>query len=131
MLNDLRYALRTLCTNRLFAAMAILSLALGIGANTAIYSFMDAILVRSLPVQNPESVVVMQWHSKGRPAVARSISGSMWNDDQLGRVSPNLPWRAFEVLSKDNPVLSHVVAFRSTYRITALIQGQGMVVEGL
>ena len=47
MLNDLRYALRTLSGNRLFAAMAILSLALGIGANTAIYSFMDGILVRS------------------------------------------------------------------------------------
>jgi len=56
MLNDLRYALRTLRANRLFAAMAMLSLALGIGANTAIYSFMDAILVRSLPVRNPESL---------------------------------------------------------------------------
>jgi hypothetical protein len=53
MLHDLRYALRTLRLNPLFAAMAMLSLALGIGANTAIYSFMDAILVRTLPVQNP------------------------------------------------------------------------------
>jgi predicted permease len=131
MLNDVRYALRTLRANRLFAAMAMLSLALGIGANTAIYSFMDAILVRTLPIQNPESLVVMQWHSKGRPALAQSINGSMWDDPQLGRVSPNLPWRAFEVLSKDNPVLSQVVAFRNTYRITALIQGQGTPVEGL
>ena len=64
MLNDLRYALRTLSANRLFAAMAILSLALGIGANTAIYSFMDAILVRTLPIQNPESLVALQWHAK-------------------------------------------------------------------
>jgi len=66
MVNDLRYAIRTLSRNRLFAAMALLSLALGIGANTAIYSFMDAILVRSLAVQNPESLVVMQWHAKTR-----------------------------------------------------------------
>ncbi len=131
MRNDLRYALRTLYGNRLFAAMAILSLALGIGANTAIYSFMDGILVRSLPVQDPRSLVTLHWHSKGRPAVAHSINGSIWNDDKLGQVSPNLPWAAFELLSKDNPVLSQLVAFRPTYRVTALIQGQGAVVEGL
>src|SRR5690242_7235983 len=131
MLNDLRYAFRTLNGNRMFAAMAILSLALGIGANTAIYSFMDAILVRTLPIQNPESLVALQWHAKGRPAVARSINGSIWNDDQLGRVSPNLPWRAFEILSVNNPVLSQVVAFKSVYRLTALIHNQGSIVDGM
>ena len=55
MLHDLRYALRTLRANPVFAAMALLSLALGIGANTAIYSFMDAILVRTLPIHDPQS----------------------------------------------------------------------------
>jgi len=43
---DIRYALRTMAANLLFTATAALSLALGIGANTAIYSFMDAILMR-------------------------------------------------------------------------------------
>src|SRR4051812_7105720 len=131
LIQDLRYALRMMAGQPLFAAMAMLSLALGIGANTAIYSFMDAILVRSLPVRNPESLVVLQWHAKGRPEVVRNINGSMWKDDQFGRVSPNLPWRAFEILSQDNPVLSQVVSFKSTYRITALIQNQGAVVEGM
>ncbi len=131
MLNDLRYACRTLYGNRLFAAMAILSLALGIGANTAIYSFMDGILVRSLPVQDPGSLVTLFWHSKDRPEVAHSINGSMWRDDKLGRVSPNLPWASYEFLRKNNPVLSQIVAFRSTYRVTALIKGRGTVVEGL
>ena len=49
---------------RLFTALAALSLALGIGANTAIYSFMDAILLRSLPVADPASLVVMKWRSQ-------------------------------------------------------------------
>src|SRR5688572_2203917 len=46
---DLRYALRIMVKNRAFTALAALSLALGIGSSTAIYSFMDSILLRSLP----------------------------------------------------------------------------------
>jgi hypothetical protein len=53
---DVRYALRGMVKNRMFTALAALSLALGIGANTAIYSFMDAILLRSLPVADPTSL---------------------------------------------------------------------------
>src|SRR2546423_384137 len=45
---DLRYAVRTMAANRLFTLLTVSSLALGIGANTAIYSFMDSILLRSL-----------------------------------------------------------------------------------
>jgi len=62
---DVRYALRTMAANRLFTVLIVLSLGLGIGANTAIYSFVDAILLRSLPVTDPESLVVLNWHAKG------------------------------------------------------------------
>ena len=44
---------------------------------------------------------------------------------------PNLPWRAFEILNKDNPVLSHVVSYRNTYGTTAIIGGEGTTLEGL
>jgi predicted permease len=131
MLHDLRYALRTLLANRLFAAMAMLSLALGIGANTAIYSLMDAILVKTLPVQDPGSLVVLQWYAKGRTPIVRSINGSLWSDPQYGQVSPNLPWRLYEILEKDNPVLSHIVAFNDAWNVTALIQGQGQSTAAL
>ena len=63
---DLRYTVRTMMANRAFTALAVLSLALGIGANTAIYSFMDAILLRALPVSDPESLVVLNWHAKNK-----------------------------------------------------------------
>ena len=61
---DLRYAFRTMAANRAIYVAGGLSLALGIGANTAIYSFMDAILLRSLPVSDPDSLVVLNWHAK-------------------------------------------------------------------
>ena len=57
LLQDLRYTVRSMFANKAFTGLAMLSLALGIGANTAIFSFMDAILLRSLPVQHPESLV--------------------------------------------------------------------------
>lgn len=57
---DLRYALRTLRLNPGFSAVAILSLALGIGANTAIFQLLDAVRLRSLPVKNPQELMQLR-----------------------------------------------------------------------
>jgi macrolide transport system ATP-binding/permease protein len=57
LMQDLRYAARTMLKNPAFTAMATLSLALGIGANTAIFSFLDALMLRWLPVGDPEELV--------------------------------------------------------------------------
>jgi putative ABC transport system permease protein len=56
-LQDLRYALRALSRSPGFASTAILSLALGIGANTAIFSLIDAVILKSLPVRHPEELL--------------------------------------------------------------------------
>ena len=59
LLNDLRYAFRGLRRSPLFATVAILSLALGIGANTAIFTLIDQVLLRKLPVKSPEQLVML------------------------------------------------------------------------
>jgi predicted permease len=56
---DIRYALRMLGQNRAFTAVAVLSLALGIGANTAIFTLIDYVVLRSLPARAPEQLVVL------------------------------------------------------------------------
>ena len=59
MRQDLRHAIRILAATPGFTAVAVLSLALGIGANTAIFSLLDSVLFKALPVRNPHELVML------------------------------------------------------------------------
>jgi predicted permease len=60
-MNDLKFSLRQLAKSRGFTVVAVISLALGIGASTAVFSLYNAVLLRSLPVPNPQELRVVQW----------------------------------------------------------------------
>ena len=77
MLQEIRHALRLLARNLGFTAIAALSLALGIGANSAIFSLADALLLRPLPVLEPSSVVTV---STDRPNLSEGIGGVSYPD---------------------------------------------------
>jgi macrolide transport system ATP-binding/permease protein len=137
---DLRYAFRTMASNRLFTLLAVISLALGIGANTAIYSFMDSILLRSLPVKDPEALVMLNWQAKalgkgtGRAAFVmhgqHTRSGSSYDDPQKGRVGGIFPYAAFELFQKDDSVFTTVFAHYQPTPFNLSIRGQADVAGG-
>ncbi len=72
LLQDLRYAVRQLRKSPGFAAVAILTHALGIGANTAIFSLLDQALLRSLPVKDADRLVILKYSGSNIPGLLRS-----------------------------------------------------------
>jgi macrolide transport system ATP-binding/permease protein len=95
-LADLRFGLRLLAKTPAFTVVAILSLALGIGANTTVFSLMDAVLLRSLPVHNPEQIV----------EVATVVDGDVPHTD--------FSYPLYAGLRDNNEVLSGLVAYSQT-----------------
>src|SRR5580700_8796984 len=127
---DVRYGCRTMAANKAFSALAALSLALGIGANTAVYSFMESILLRSLPLAGPESLVVLNWHS--RPPqdgskewvhVIHGVQGILWPGDKGAMVSGMFPYGAFETLRED-PVFSTLFGYFNGRTRNLAVRGQ-------
>jgi predicted permease len=131
---DVRYALRTMATHRAVTIFAVVSLALGIGANTAIYSFMEAVLLRTLPVPEPDSLVVMTWKAKpftwGSDFVLQSISGRTYRTSDGSVEARIFPYPAFERLRETgSPFMSSVFTVFRGGRMNVLVDGQAELTD--
>jgi len=123
LLQDLRYAARQLRRSPGFAVVAVLSLGLGIGANTAIFSVLDEVLLKTLPVRKPGELALFQW--AGARGFDVPISGD-WDTDPETKVTTctSFSLRAFEGFSKSNRTLAALFAFTPLWQPTLVVDGQ-------
>ena len=130
LVQDLRYAGRTMGSNKTFTVLAILSLALGIGANTAIFSFMDSILLRSLPVSDPKSLVLLEWHTEKRAMHGTNRHDDSYTDPNGGFVGGFFSYPAFEQLRNGGSVFASVFGYQGAGRLHVLAGGQAGLANG-
>src|SRR5215213_6553488 len=114
LLQDLRYGFRMLLKQKGLTAVALLSLALGIGANTALFSIVDAMLLKLLPVKEPERLVLFQ-SLVGKNFSYGSYSGSTRDDPATGLiVGTSFPIQSYQRMHEqqsNQSALSDLFAF--------------------
>jgi predicted permease len=124
---DLHYALRMLAKSPGFTAIAVGSLALGIGANTAIFSIAKHALLDRLNVPHPRELRLFAWRSK-----PHSVVGSSWGDSDSepdGDWGTPFPYPVYQILRRENRSLEDIFAFKDAGRMNVTVDGQAEVVQ--
>jgi len=131
---DLRFTLRNMGRSPGLAIVIALSLALGIGANTAIFSLIHAVMMKSLPVQEPERLALLHWYGDAWPRGLNQSGTGGPNNPAYKAASRSLPYPFFQTVRHETGLFDAVFAFAplgaERNNVTLATDGGGERVDG-
>jgi hypothetical protein len=125
MLKDLRHGIRTLAHAKGWTAVVVLSLALGIGANAAIFSGLNGLLLTKVPVHEPDTLVRLRWVGRNDAVTSSSDYGSINRAAYGGQnVRTTFSYPMFQQLRTDNKTMTDLFACAPFGRLNVVVDGR-------
>lgn len=124
MLKDLRHAVRVLWHAKGWTIVVLLSLALGIGANTAIFTALNAMLLRQIPARDPDSLVRFRWHGRNDMVTSSSDYGFLKRRPNNETVRATFSYPMFQQFVTDNRTMTDLIACAPYGRVNVVVDGQ-------
>jgi predicted permease len=122
--DDVRYGLRTIARRPAFALVAICSLALGVGANTAIFSIAKAVLLDPLTVPHPEHLRLLRWEFPGNQPM-NSLHGDVERTTSGSTTSTSFSYPVYEAFKQNNEIFDDLTAFEpESRRFASIVDGE-------
>ena len=108
MLKDLRHAFRLLFQAKGWTAVVLVSLALGIGANTALFSAVNGLLLKKIPVNDPDSLVRLRWSGQNDMATDSSDYGFSGKDEAGRNLRATFSYPMYQQFVVDNQTMTEL-----------------------
>ena len=126
MLKDLRHAARMLMHVKGWTAVVVLSLGLGIGANAALFSAVNGMLLTKIPARDPDTLVRLRWTGKNDMVTSSSDYGSIDRTKYPGmaNVRTTFSYAMYQQLVADNKTMTELAAFAPAGRVNAVVDNQ-------
>ncbi|HYX52499.1 MAG TPA: ABC transporter permease [Candidatus Limnocylindrales bacterium] len=130
---DARYAVRILGKTPLFTAIVVITLSLGIGMNTAIFSLIDSVLFRRMPVSHPEQLVLLRWEAHHNPRLRqhRSFGACQTRFQESDAVGCSFSMPILHAVEAQNGLFSGIAAYSRTGDISLSGNGPASVINSL
>lgn len=131
MLQDLRHGIRVLLQSKGWTVVVVLSLALGIGANTALFTAINGLLLRNVPVSHPETLVRLRW--AGKNDMATSMSEYGFSTQEAGGVDVRATFsnRLYEQFRAGNTTLTDILACAPVGNLNVIVNNEAELASGV